>query len=203
MCTKETANEKASEYGIAPRTARAAMCALCVDEQATEEGSGEFIVHSASGDAHLVDLPAEHCSCKDMEYNEPAGGCYHLRRVRMALGIMEVPEELADDVDPCLRNSREKFGAEPEEPEPEVEPISVADAKPDRAVATDGGVVVDRNPEGSTDEKALPEITTEVEAPEQGGAAYLRCEGCGFEVIGTDESRLPHADDCAHSGGGR
>lgn len=46
--------------------------------------------------------------------------------------------------------------------------------------------------------EADPEITIHVEPPEQGGAAYLRCEGCTREVIGTDESRLSHREGCTH-----
>lgn len=49
------------------------------------------------------------------------------------------------------------------------------------------------------DPETTPEITIHVEPPEQGGAAYLRCEGCTREVIGTDESRLSHRNECPHS----
>ena len=137
MSVKNTANKKASKHGIEPRTARAVMCARTVDENATPEGSGEFLVHSASGNSHVVDLRDGHCSCKDMEFRAPEGGCYHIRRVKLALGLMEIPEPLADDVDPCLRNSRRKFGAaEPETPEPVT--VEAIEAKPSRVVA-DGG----------------------------------------------------------------
>lgn len=52
----------------------------------------------------------------------------------------------------------------------------------------------------NTQEQTAPEITIRVEPPEQGGAAYLRCEGCSREVIGTDESRLSHREGCQRGG---
>lgn len=48
----------------------------------------------------------------------------------------------------------------------------------------------------ATDESTDPEITRHVEPPEQGGEHYIRAECCGAEVIGTDESRMRHRDDC-------
>lgn len=41
-----------------------------------------------------------------------------------------------------------------------------------------------------------PEITRHVEPSSQGGARYLRCEGCGREVLGGDESRILHREEC-------
>lgn len=147
MNSKNYANKKAAELGIDPRTARAVMCSLTVDPWATAEGSGEFLVHSASGESHVVDLPGETCSCRDMEYHAPAGGCYHLRRVRLAFGIEDVPLALREHMDRCLENSRRKFGADPEH-----EPITVSDAKPTRRVMADGGVVLEDEPSESDDE---------------------------------------------------
>lgn len=39
------------------------------------------------------------------------------------------------------------------------------------------------------------------EAPEQGGEKYVRCEGCGRELLSKygGQAKLPHADDCAHA----
>lgn len=42
-----------------------------------------------------------------------------------------------------------------------------------------------------------PTYTHHVEPPAQGGAAYVRCEDCGREVIGSDPSRLLHAAGCS------
>jgi len=39
-------------------------------------------------------------------------------------------------------------------------------------------------------------ITEHREPARQGGRRYLRCLGCDREVVGTDESRLPHAPGC-------
>lgn len=49
---------------------------------------------------------------------------------------------------------------------------------------------------GATDGRTEPEITRHVEPESQGGAHYIRCEGCGREVIGWSERRLVHRDDC-------
>lgn len=49
------------------------------------------------------------------------------------------------------------------------------------------------------DKDRLPAITTHVEPRDQGGAVYIRCEGCGWEVTGTDEERLEHRDGCEHA----
>lgn len=56
------------------------------------------------------------CDCPDwIHRGDDLGdsGCKHIRRVRLAVGIDPIPVELLDEVDHCLQNNREKFGAEP------------------------------------------------------------------------------------------
>jgi hypothetical protein len=168
------------------------------------------------GQPYTVDLAGAHdrCDCPDQEYNLSDGErCKHSRRVRLEFALPpfdEVPairSEHAAPTDVELARRRRGIDVEPEEPEPEVEPVtvSVEDAKPERAVATDGGRVVepesdpDRTvePQGEGPETALPEITEHVEPPEQGGARFIRCEGCEQEVLGTDASLLIHREGCA------
>lgn len=50
----------------------------------------------------------------------------------------------------------------------------------------------------TTDTKAESDApyTYHVEPPEQGGERYVRCEGCGREVIPADPDRLLHTDEC-------
>jgi hypothetical protein len=202
MKQKQLAAKKASEHDIEPRTARAAICALAVDAYAHGEGSGMFDVYSASGNTYTVSLSDPlGCTCPDFaQRGDQLGdaGCYHIRRVRMAIGIDPIPEELESEVDGTLATNREKFGADPA---PEPITASVEETKPARAVATDGGQVLEPETRGSDAETALPKIVECVEPPEQGGARFIRCEGCGEEVIGTDESRLVHREGCAHAVG--
>ncbi|GGN26987.1 SWIM zinc finger family protein [Halarchaeum nitratireducens] len=67
-------------------------------------------------------------------------------------------------------------------------------------VAPDGGATTRTPPETESEtDDSLPEITHHVEPPAQGGEHYIRCEGCGVEVLGGDTSRLPHKDGCPHT----
>jgi hypothetical protein len=200
MSTKSSGTEN----GIERRTRRAVCEPMAIDAWAHPEGSGLFDVYSGSNaEPYVVDLPERRCSCPDDQHNLSNDElCKHGRRVRFALGIEDVPAELREDMDGTLAANRRKFGADPE-PEPDVDPITVESAKPSRAVpvATDGGRVLEAEPRGESPETALPEITEHVEPPEQGGARFIRCEGCEQEVIGTDESRLVHREGCAHAVG--
>lgn len=94
--------------------------------------------------------------------------CKHLRRVDFATGGRDVPTWIADDVAGDLGEH--------------------VDATPRKAVA-DGGQV-QRKPD--------VEVTRHVEPPEQGGERYLRCEGCGTELLESlgGEDNLLHRDGC-------
>lgn len=52
----------------------------------------------------------------------------------------------------------------------------------------------------SSDTTAAQPYTRHVEPADQGGETYIRCRGCGREVIGTNFERLPHRDGCEHGG---
>jgi len=56
-----------------------------------------FSVTSASGATYTVDLATNSCDCAAAEYRDPAGGCKHVRRCRVATGREPVPA--AVDVD--------------------------------------------------------------------------------------------------------
>jgi hypothetical protein len=61
--------------------------------------------------------------------------------------------------------------------------------------ATDGGEVID----GHSEKKSEAEYTYHVEPPEQGGARYVRCGGCGREVILADPDLIQHPNNCPNS----
>jgi hypothetical protein len=113
------------------------------------DGTGMFDVYSGeNGEPYVVDLAGEHdrCTCPDVQHNlEDGERCKHSRRVRLEFGMTpfedlpRVREEHAALTDVELARRRHGTNVEPE---PEPEPITVSDAKPARAIATDGGVVV-------------------------------------------------------------
>lgn len=41
---------------------------------------------------HLVDVVSKSCECEDYRYNQPEGGCKHVRRVELELGEREIPD---------------------------------------------------------------------------------------------------------------
>lgn len=43
------------------------------------------------------------------------------------------------------------------------------------------------------------EFTYHFEPPEQGGEEYVRCEGCGREVVPADPDRILHKEGCPNS----
>jgi hypothetical protein len=111
------------------------------------DGTGMFHVYSGTNaEPYVVDLAGEHdrCTCPDVEHNLEAGErCKHARRVRLEFGlapfenVSQVREEYAAAMDVELARRRRGIDAEPE-------PITISDAKPARAVATKGGVVVSK-----------------------------------------------------------
>jgi hypothetical protein len=59
-------------------------------------------------------------------------------------------------------------------------------------VATDGSEVISEHP----DKKSEAEYVYHVEPPEQGGARYVRCWGCGCEVIPVEPDLIQHPGEC-------
>lgn len=119
------------------------------------DDTGMFDVFNAEGTRYVVDLRDDVCECPDFEHREPAGGCKHLRRVRIEFALPpfeEIPaairSEHAAPIDAELARRRRGIGVEPE-PEIEVKPVEAAV----RRVVTDGGAVVsDADSQGLSDE---------------------------------------------------
>lgn len=165
--------EVASQNSIERRTVRAVVQVMVVDSHATEEGSGKFLVHSSSGNTYEVDLGAGTCSCPDFSKREDtlrqSGGCKHQRRVRMAVGIDDVPIELRDRVDPSLRATRNKFVRRSDEDEDAEEAETVEEAAR-KVVMTDGGQD-ERHAEGCDDERCAG-LATDEKRPELSFACW-------------------------------
>lgn len=117
------------------------------------DAPGLFEVVSQSGASYTVDAREGACTCPDFEYRDVI--CKHLRRVAFATGQRPIPTAIpADAIDEQL--GRHVDGG------PEADrPVLLAD----------GGVV------------EAPEFTYHVEPPEQGGGQYVRCQGCGAELL--------------------
>lgn len=162
-----------------PRTRRA--CEGCMIVVPHGNGSGRFDVYSANdgvNKTYTVDLRAETCECGDFEHRAPAGGCKHLRRVKLSIGIMAVPEDV--DLDSALVRDREKYGVDPE---PDPEPLSSGE----KTALADGGAVVE---DGAA-------YTVHVEPAEQGGGSYARCRECKREILPVGRfENLEHAEEC-------
>jgi hypothetical protein len=163
-----------TENGIdaEPRTRRACEEPMVVVPEG--DGTGMFEVWTGTCDdeeqPYIVDLGGAHdrCSCPDMEYNlEDGERCKHSRRCRLEFGLPpfgEVPAIRSEHAAPMdVELARCRRGIDDVDEEPAVEPITVAEAKPARQVATDGGQVVESTPEpepetgGSDVEDGRPE----------------------------------------------
>jgi hypothetical protein len=158
---------RGTENGIEKRTRRA--CTESMTVVAHSDGTEMFDVWTgACEEPYVVDLAGEHdrCTCPNIEHNLKAGErCKHARRVCLEFGLApfgDVPpvrSEHAASMDVQL--ARRRRGID-DEPEPKPEPITVGDAKPARAVATDGGVVVSE-PEtrGTSAEDAAADLSAD------------------------------------------
>jgi hypothetical protein len=160
------------------------------------DASGRFDVYSANNghnEIYTVDLRAETCECADYEHRNPTGGCKHIRRVKLGLGIMPLPAGV--ELDGCLIDTRAKYGVDVGGESP-VACAPVSDARTpdspgeDTAVAvTDGGQPVITGPH--------------MEPPEVANATtFWRCEDCGHESVrkqDTDRAAF-HAPGCVRGG---
>lgn len=135
-----------------------------------------FQVVSQSGKSYTVDADAGVCECPDYEYREPDGGCKHIRRVAFATGVRPIPSGVNPATVDQLLGQHVK-------------------ATHTELVATDGGHVVEREP--------TVEFTQHVEPPEQGGERYVRCGGCGAEILSKLGGRdaMIHREGCPISEG--
>jgi len=138
------------------------------------EGGDVYTVVGQNGGTYQVDGRTGVCTCADFEYRQPEGGCKHVRRVAFATGDEPIPAGV-DGVDEQLGEHTDG------------QPVT-ADGGQGQAVATDGGVA------GG--------YTEHVEPPEVGGERYVRCEGCGRELLCSlgGRERLPHPEGCPNAG---
>lgn len=137
-----------------------------------------FSVTSASGATYQVDLATESCDCADAEYRDPAGGCKHVRRCRLATGRDAVPTAI--DADDQLAEHVAT---------PATDGGVVPEGETDHAeIVDDGAGDVWNGPFTEFDKYGQPT-----------GARYVRCRDCGVEVIVGGAGPGVHADDCSHS----
>ena len=134
-------------------------------------GGDIYSVTTESGSEYHVDAREGHCTCPDHKHRDVR--CKHQRRVAFAVGDSAVPSGV-EEVD-------EQLGEHVEESS--------------RMAATDGGEVIS----GHSDKKSEAEYTYHVEPPEQGGARYVRCEGCSHEVVPADPDLIQHPSECPNS----
>jgi len=55
-----------------------------------EKARSLFSVTTQSGSEYTVDLREPACSCKDFEYRDDVTECKHIRRVRLAVGQVDI-----------------------------------------------------------------------------------------------------------------
>jgi hypothetical protein len=165
MTTYDTAEVEGT--AVEPHTRRACEEPMVVVPHG--ETSGMFDIYTGTcdeedGQPYTVDLGGAHdrCSCPDMEYNLKDGErCKHARRVRLEFGLPpfeDVPRVRSEHAAPmdvelarCRRGIDQVEEPEPSEP---VGAVTVADAKPSRVVATDGGQVLESGPERAAETSA-------------------------------------------------
>jgi hypothetical protein len=97
--------------GVTKRDVRAATESMYVDLEdranttdVTVRGAdGMAVVHSEDGTPHVADYSSVAGDCADMRYNDPHGGCKHIRRAQMATGEKPVPACISPaELDPKL-----------------------------------------------------------------------------------------------------
>ena len=139
-----------------------------------------YLVVSQSGKEYLVDTREGRCECPDHRHRGEM--CKHLRRVAIVTGARAISTDVlqAADVDPQLAEH--------------------VDSSP-KVVTSDGGII-----EAGDDGEILDDNDGENEAytyhrepRAQGGARYVRCEGCGREVVPADPEKLLHKESCPNA----
>jgi len=130
-------------------------------------GGNIYSVTTQSGSEYRVDTDEVRCTCPDHKHRGVR--CKHQRRVAFAVGDQAIPATI-EDIDEHLGKH--------------VEP-------PIRVTASDGGKAVSDTRGGSE-----TDYTYHIEPLEQGSKRYVRCEGCGREVIPPDPELLAHPVDC-------
>ena len=171
-------NETHGNESIEPRTARALEQYLTVlpNVGRADGADGLYLVVSQSGKEYLVDGVDGACECPDHEHRDVR--CKHIRRVAIATGAEPIPADVLEEV-----TVDEQLGEH-------------VDGGP-QVVAPDGGII-HAGDDGEILEEG-PGYTYHREPEHVGGARYVRCEGCGREVVPADPDRVPHADGCPNA----
>jgi hypothetical protein len=157
------------------------MSVLTPDFQPIADSSRTVVsVTTGSGSSYTVDVREGRCTCPDYEHREPDGGCKHLRRARLALAHDSVDSDTLArlDIDAGL-------GAN----------------APGPVVATSDGGIVNAGDGEIIDENAPATwegpFTEYDKYGEPTGERYVRCSGCGVEVLTGGEENAPHRDGCS------
>jgi len=145
---------------------------------------------------YLVDLRTESCECADAEYRDPAGGCKHLRRCRIATGESPVPADALGEI-----TIDSTFGAQLE--------TSAKFATADGGIidGSTGEVIEDDHDHDhdhdsdDEDEDIAESIWSEPKAEidkygKPTGDHYVTCEDCGVEVVTALAAHASHRDSC-------
>jgi|APHM01.1.fsa_nt_gi hypothetical protein len=175
-------DDNSGKESIETRTRRALedpLTVLTTDLKPVDEDTSIVTVTSHSGSEYTVDVREGRCTCPDQKHRDPEGGCKHIRRARIALGHDSVDSETLArlDIDAGLGVNA---------PGPVV-------------TTSDGGVV--------GDDAEVIEQSAHWEGPfvefdkygEATGAEYVRCSGCGREVLEGREETATHSADCPKS----
>jgi hypothetical protein len=174
-----SANDNSRQDSIDSQTRRALeepLTVLTPGLRPVEEDDTIVTVTSHSGSEYTVDVKEQRCTCPDSKHRNPEGGCKHIRRARIALG--------RDAVDTATLAALEVD-------------VGLGSNAPGPVVATsDGGVV--------SDDSEVIETAAHWDGPhrefdkygEPTGAEFVRCSGCGREVIVGNEEHATHAGDC-------
>jgi hypothetical protein len=151
-----------AENGIDTRTRGA--CTGCMIVVPKGDATGLFEVYSANdghNETYTVDLREGRCSCPDDTHRQPAGGCKHARRVRLALGIIHPPAGI--EIDSVLARSRAKYGADRDS----TAPTAPSSGSTTATVATDGGQLL-----AAPDDEEKAETTTTDNGSEMAHSAH-------------------------------
>ena len=185
MATTQSSGQE--RIDVEPRTRRAIEgCMVVVPES---DASGIFDVYSATGghnEIYTVDLRAETCECSDYEHRNPEGGCKHIRRVKLGLGIMPLPSGI--ELDGCLIDTRAKYGVDVD-----------GEATPGRSGVPDAHPPASDGQEAIADGGQPPITGPHFEPPEVSNATtFWRCEGCGHESVRKQDTERAafHAAGC-------
>lgn len=94
MTDHEPEAEDSTDPDLDPRTDRALREGILVTRARAPD---RYFAFGESGRQYVVNVATGECSCPDYQHREPAGGCKHVRRVRLETGRDSVPDGVARD----------------------------------------------------------------------------------------------------------